>query len=199
INKKSKSKYINEAYLLTGKANHLKGNYFNAVEFFTYVANTFADMPEYRQAALVWKARSQMQLGNLTDAGLILDTVFAGLESEQKSVGLAFATQAKYYLLEHDEEAAITMLEQALEYTRHKPTKLRWHFLLGQLLQKHDRAEDAYDHYSKVMRSNAPYEMSFHAGLNRVFLSTAENSTGEQRVKLLRRMLHDGKNKEFKD
>ncbi|MGV3762485.1 type IX secretion system periplasmic lipoprotein PorW/SprE [Parapedobacter sp.] len=199
INNKTKSKYINEAYLLTGKANHLKGNYYNAVEFFTYVANTFADMPEYRQAALVWKARSQMQLGNLTDAGLVLDTVFAGLESEKKSVGLAFATQAKYYLLIHDEAAAITMLEQAIEHTRHKPTKLRWHFLLGQLLQKQGRAEDAYNHYSKVVRSNAPYEMSFHAGLNRVFLATAENGSGEQRVKLLRRMLRDGKNKEFKD
>src|SRR5690606_6968207 len=42
INKKSRSKYINEAYLLTGKANYLKGNYYNAAEFFTYTANTFA-------------------------------------------------------------------------------------------------------------------------------------------------------------
>src|SRR5690606_11348099 len=122
INKKSKSKYISEAYLLTGKANYLKGNYFNAVEFFTYVANTFVDEPEYRQAALVWKARAQMQLGNLNDAGLVLDTVFSNLEPEKESVGLAFATQAKYYLLEHDELSAITMLEQALEHTSHKPT-----------------------------------------------------------------------------
>src|SRR5690606_27907626 len=40
---------------------------------------------------------------------------------------------------------------------------------------------------------------SFHAGLNRIFLVTAENTTGEQRVRLLRRMLRDDKNKEFKD
>src|SRR5690606_7079681 len=133
INKKTMSKYINEAYLLTGRANHLKGNYYNAVEFFSYVASTFADMPEYRQAALVWKARSLIQLGNLTDAGLVLDTVFANLETENKSVDLAFATQANYYLMTHDEESAITMLLQALDHTAHKPTKLRWHFLLGQL------------------------------------------------------------------
>lgn len=199
INRKSRSKYTNEAYLLTGMANHLKGSYYNAVEFFSYVANTFADEPEYRQAALVWKARSQMELGNLTDAGLVLDSVFAALESEDKSVGLAFATQAKYYLLVHDEVAAITMLEQAIAHTPHKPTKLRWHFLLGQLLHKHGRADEAYDHYSKVVRSNAPYEMTFHAGLNRVFLATAENSTNGQRVRLLRQMLRDGKNKEFRD
>lgn len=199
INKKAKSKYINEAYLLTGKANYLKGNYYNATEFFTYVADVFADMPEYRQAALVWKARSLLQLGNLTEAGLVLDTAFKGLESESKSVGLAFATQAKHYLLTHDEESAITMLQQAIEHTGDKRTKLRWHFLLGQLLQKHGREEEAYRHYSRVMRSNAPYEMSFHAGLNRVYLATAENPTGADRVRLLRSMLRDGKNAAFKD
>lgn len=199
INRKAKSKYINEAYLLTGKANYLKGNYYNAAEFFSYVASAFADMPEYRQAALVWKARSFLELGNLTEAGLVLDTVFAGLESEKKSVGLAFATQAKYYLLTHDEEAAITMLLHALDHTGHKPTQLRWHFLLGQLLQKHGRTEEAYTHYSRVVRSNAPYEMSFHAGLNRVFLVTDGNTSADERVRLLRRMLRDGKNTAFKD
>src|SRR5690606_1876653 len=99
----------------------------------------------------------------------------------------------------HDELTAITMLEQAIEHTRHKPTKLRWHFLLGRLLQRHDRGGDAYDHYSKVVHSNAPYEMSFHAALNRVFLATAENGGGGERIELLRRMLRDGKNQEFKD
>ncbi|SEK18223.1 type IX secretion system periplasmic lipoprotein PorW/SprE [Parapedobacter koreensis] len=199
INRKTKSKYINEAYLLTGKANYLKGNYYNAAEFFTYVAEAFADMPAYRQAALVEKARSLMQLGNLHEAGLVLDTAFMQLESDKKSQGLAFASQAKYYLLNHDEESAISMLQQAIAHTRHRPTRLRWHFLLGQLLQKHDRAEEAYQHYSRVVNSNAPYEMSFYADLNRIFLATAGSTTGVDRVKLLRRMLRDGKNVAFKD
>ncbi len=199
INRKSRSKYINEAYLLTGKANYLKGNYYNAAEFFTYVANAFADEPAYRQAALVWKARALMQLGNLTEAGLTLDTAFLGLETEKQSVGLAFATQAQHYLLTHDEESAITMLQQAIKHGRHRPTTLRWHYLLGQLLQRQNRPEEAYAHYGRVVRSNAPYEMSFHAGLNRVFLATAENPTGADRVRLLRKMLRDGKNATFRD
>jgi len=198
INRKTRSRYINEAYLLTGKANYLKGSYYNAAELFTYVAHAFADMPEYRQAALVWKARSLMRLGNLTAAADVLDTVFMGLDTEKRSVGLAFATQAQYYLLTHDEASAITMLEQALAHTSHKPTKLRWHFLLGQLLERQGQPEAAYAHYSRVVRSNAPYEMAFHAGLNRVYLATTGASGGD-RVTLLRRMLRDGKNAEFKD
>lgn len=199
INTKSNSKYLNEAYLLMGKANYLKANYYNATEFFTYTAHAFAEDPEYRQAALTWKARSLMQLGNLTDAAAVLDTVFAEIESARRSVGLAFATQAKYYLLTQDEEAAVTMLLQAMEYTKDKPTRLRWHFLLGQLLQQHGREEEAYGHYSRVVRSNAPYEMAFQAALNRVFLVTNASTTSEDRVRLLQRMLRDGKNSEFKD
>lgn len=199
INKKSKSKYINEAYLLTGIANYLKGNYYNAAEFFTYTANTFNHMPEYRQPALTWKARSLMQLGNLTESGGVLDTIFKTLESDPHTIGLAFATQANYYLLTNDEESAVTMLLQALEYTNDKPTRLRWHFLLGQLLEKQGRAEEAYEHYSRVVNSNAPYEMAFHADINRIFLSTATNTSGDDRVRLLQRMLRDGKNKAYKD
>ena len=199
INHKTRSRYMNEAYLLTGKANYLKGNYYNAVEFFSYVADVFRDMPEYRQAALVWKARSLMRLGNLTEAGLVLDTAFAGLDSEKRSVGMAFAVQAAYYLQIHDEESAITMLEQALDHTSHKATKLRWHFLLGQLLQGQGRSAEAHKHYNRVVRSNAPYEMSFHAGLNRVFLITDGSTSTAERVRLLRRMLRDGKNADFKD
>ncbi len=199
INKKSKSKYISEAYLLTGQANYLKGNYYNAAEYFSYTAGTFADMPEYRQAALVWKARALMQLGNLTESGNVLDTVFTALESDPNSMGLAFATQAKYYLLVQDEASAITMLLQALEHTKDKSTRLRWHFLLGQLLESQGRPEEAYPHYSRVVNSNASYEMAFHAGLNRIFLPGTVDTTTGDRIRLLQRMLRDGKNKEYRD
>src|SRR5690606_3833275 len=166
---------------------------YNAAEFFTYTANTFASIPAYRQAALTWKARALIQLGNFTAAGSVLDTVFMSLESDPRSMGMAFATQAKYYLLTDDSEAAITMLLQALEHTKDKPTRLRWHFLLGQLLQSQGRQEEAYKHYSRVVNSNAPYEMAFHADLNRIFLATEAHPTGEERVRLLQLMLRVGK------
>ena len=196
INEKSRSKYISEAYLLTGIANYLKGNYYNAAEFFTYTANTFAGQPQFALPALTWKARSLMQLGNLTESGTVLDTVFAQLESNPANMGLAFATQAKYYLLNGDGESAITMLLQALAHTSDKPTRLRWHYLLGQLLGQDGQTAAAYQHYSEVVNSNAPYEMAFHAALNRIFLS---DTAGTDRVRLLQRMLRDGKNQDYKD
>lgn len=199
INEKAKSRYVGTAYFLTGQANYLKGNYFNALEFFTYTANAYADEPAYRQGALVWKARALMQLGNQTEAGRLLDTVFIGLEKDRKSMGMAFAAQARHYIHIGDDASAIDMLLQAIEHTRDRRVKLRWHFLLGQLLAREGRDEEAYRHYTRVVRSNAPYLMAFQANLQRAFLITEDNADQGARVALLRRMLRDDKNKHFKD
>ena len=41
INEKSFSNYIDDSYMLMGKANYLKGNYFISSEYFDYVAKTY--------------------------------------------------------------------------------------------------------------------------------------------------------------
>ena len=61
-NEKSLSRYVDDAYFLIAKANHLKSNFFNAVEYFSYVYNTYPPEKEIRQAALAWKARPLLQL-----------------------------------------------------------------------------------------------------------------------------------------
>ena len=43
INIKEQSHYIGDAYLVLGKANYLQGDYFQAVEFFSYVPKSFPD------------------------------------------------------------------------------------------------------------------------------------------------------------
>ena len=199
INEKTKSKYVGDAYFLTGQSNYLKGNYFNALEFFTYTANTYADEPQHRQAALVWKARALMQLGNQTQAGLVLDTVFLNLESDRQSIGMAFAAQARHDIHIGDDASAIDMLLQAIEHTRERRITRRWHFLVAQLMVREGRDEEAYKHYTRVVKSNAPYLMSFQADLQRIFLITENQADQGTRVALLRRMLRDDKNKDFKD
>lgn len=199
INRKTKSKYINEAYFLSGRANYMKGNFYNAAEFFTYTANTFADMPEYRQPALTMKARALMNLQNYAQAGKILDTALNGLEADGKSKALVYAAKAKHDIQSGRLEAAVTMLELAIEHEKRTQIKLRWHFLIAQLSEKLGRGEAAYYHYSRIMSSNASYEMAFHAELNRIFLVTANQASIDERIRLLKAMLRDIKNKDFKD
>lgn len=199
IHEKTASKYPDQAHFLIGRANYEKGNYFNAAEFFTYVSRVYADKPRTRQAALAWKARSLIQIDRLSEAADVLDTAFANLESEKRSVALLFATQAAFYLRTGDTETTIDMLRQAITHSNDKADRLRWHFLAGQLLDRHERYDEAYTHFRKVARSNVSYEMAFHAQLNLAVLQNRIDPSVEGMVYLLKRMLRDDKNKEFKD
>ncbi|HEY2581168.1 MAG TPA: gliding motility protein, partial [Mucilaginibacter sp.] len=62
INIKEQSHYLGDAYLILGKANYLEANYFNAVEFLSYVVRSFPKRPDLTQDALVWKARALLYL-----------------------------------------------------------------------------------------------------------------------------------------
>lgn len=199
INEKDKGKYIDDAYFLTGRANYLKGNYYNANEFFGYVANTYSDQPKFRQPALIWQARSLMKLGALQEAAVVLDSAFVGMDTHKRSRGHAYAARAQYHLLQGEQQSAITMLGRALTSRGKKQDKLRWHYLIAQLLEDQGQLEGAVAHYRKVARSNASYEAAFQASLNQAFLEHTGQEDIDGQVRSLRRMLRTDKNKEFRD
>ncbi|RZL27934.1 MAG: gliding motility protein, partial [Pedobacter sp.] len=81
INDKSFSNYIDDAYMLLGKANYLKGNYFIASEYFDYVAKAYDKDLQTFVMAMNWKARSQMELNNMAVADKILDTMLRAADN----------------------------------------------------------------------------------------------------------------------
>ncbi|HZH55456.1 MAG TPA: tetratricopeptide repeat protein [Sphingobacteriaceae bacterium] len=199
INEKDQGKYLDDAYFLMGRANYVKGQYYNAAEFFAYVAQTYADQPKLRQEAWIWQTRALLQLGTLSEASSVLDSVLAYVEDHRGSRGHAYATRAAYHLLRGEKQEAVTYLEAATRNRSKKEDRLRWHYLLGQLLEEQERYSEAVSHYRKVARSNVSYEMAFQAGLSQVFIESAFSDDPEARTNRLRRMLRADKNQEFKD
>src|SRR6185437_291950 len=74
INVKEQSHYLGDAYLVLGKANYLEGNFYNAVEYFSYVIRSYPKRKDLTQDALVWKSRTLMYLNQLPLAKLAIDT-----------------------------------------------------------------------------------------------------------------------------
>lgn len=199
INEKSKGKYVNEAWLLMGQANYLKGNYYNAAEYFDYLTGVSTGFPKLRQQAFIWQARALMQLEAHHAAEEVLDSVVAGLEHHKRSRGHAQAALAKFHLQQGQEKQAITALSRALSHRGNKRDKLRWHYLLAQLLERNNYREDAIRHYRRVARSNVDYEMAFNASLSQLFLETRGHPDEKRQLRAFRSMLRDDKNKEFRD
>ena len=198
-NEKSLSNYVDDAYFLIGKANHLKANFYNASEFFTYVYKSYPDEKELRQAALAWKARSLIQSERYEEAEATLDTALKYIKSEKESVGDIYATRAQLHLYAQEDEEAIAMLEQAIKYARKQQNKIRWIYLLAQLQQLNKNMDAAYENYTEVVKSNAPFEMAFNANLSRISIRDEQSGNKVTRSERLVSLLKDDKNRDFID
>lgn len=198
-NEKAKSNYVDDAYLLIGIANHLKADFFNAVEFFEYIYQNYPKSKEIRQAALVWKGRSLMQLKRFNEAQASLDTAIKYVKNSKKMTAETFAARAQLHIYAKEFEDASSLLAKAIKASKNKKQKLYWTYLSGQLEVMNQHPEVAYKRYTAIVKSNAPFEMAFNANLNRIAIE--EEQVGEKLDKeaKLRALLKDEKNKELTD
>ncbi len=199
INDKSFSNYIDDAYMLLGKANFYKENYFIATEYFDYTAKTYKDDLKTYIMALNWKARSQMQLNHLSDADKILDTMLRAADYLKKDLAEPLATTAQMRIYQKRNKEAMVLLEAAIASAPQTQQRIRWRFILAQLQEKENNLQDAFANFTKVEKSNAPFEMYFHANLNRIKLKAILNGEQLNKEQQLLVLLKDDKNAEYID
>ncbi|MCX2494115.1 gliding motility protein [Pedobacter sp. PF22-3] len=199
INDKSFSNYIDDAYMLLGKANYLKGNYFIASEYFDYTAKTYNSDLKTFIMAMNWKARSQMELNNMVLADKIIDTMLRASDQLKKDLAEPLATAAQMRIYQKRNKEAILFLESAIALPAEKQLRIRWRFILAQLQEKEKNIQDAYANFTKVEKSNAPFEMYFHANLNRIKLRALLNGEKFNKEQQLLALLKDDKNTDYTD
>ncbi|RQO72664.1 gliding motility protein [Pedobacter sp. KBW01] len=199
INEKSFSNYIDDAYMLLGKANYLKGNYFIAAEYFDYTAKTYGSDLKTFIMAMNWKARSQMELNNMVLADKIIDTMLRAADELKKDIAEPLATAAQMRIYQKRNKEAILFLESAIERAEEKQLRIRWQFILAQLQEKEKNITDAYANFTRVEKSNAPFEMYFHANLNRIKLKALLSGEKLNKEQQLLALLKDDKNTDYTD
>ncbi|WP_316793268.1 tetratricopeptide repeat protein [Pedobacter frigoris] len=198
---KSYSNYIDDAYILLGKANFYNGNYFNAAEYFDYTAKTYRNNTNSFLEALNWKARSLMQLRRLKEANQTLDSLEYIIPDIKKQSNLAdpFATLAQMCIYLNNDTAAISYLRDAIKASNQGQNKIRWTYILGQLYEKQKDYPNALISYRKVVKSNASFEMYFNANLSRIKIRSLQNGIKTDKQKELLALLKDDKNFDYND
>ncbi|RZL32222.1 MAG: gliding motility protein, partial [Pedobacter sp.] len=199
INEKSFSNYIDDAYMLLGKANYLKGNYFIASEYFDYTAKTYKNNLKTFIMAMNWKARSQMELNNMVYADKILDTMLRAQDELKRDLPEPLATTAQMRIYQKRNKEAILLLETAIRTADEKQLRIRWQYILAQLQEKENDLQNAFINYTKVENSNAPFEMYFHANLQRIKLRALISGYKINEDKALLALLKDDKNFDYTD
>ena len=200
ILEKSFSNYLDEAYILLGKANFFNGNYFTASEYLDYASKAYKTNIDSYTEALTWKARSLMQINRITAANIVLDSLESALPliKTEKNLAEPFATMAQMSIYQQNDAAAISYLKDAIKASKVRQNKIRWTYILAQLYEKQKNYADALVQYRKVQNSNAPFEMYFNSKLSQIKLNADQGKVIDKKALLLA-LLKDDKNIEYSD
>ncbi|MEO5570323.1 MAG: tetratricopeptide repeat protein [Bacteroidia bacterium] len=198
FNGNEKNRWVMESYLLIGKAEFYKHDYWAAIETFQFVASSYSNHP-IRFDALLWLTQCYLELGKTPDAEFLLDNMRNDKEFPwKKKRGEYYAIAANYEMQKENYEKAAQQLKIARLNAEKKQDKIRYTFILAQLYQKNNDCDSAYPLYSSVIKKNAPYEMEFNARINRARCFNI--NTGSKDIKKqLTKMLKDPKNNDYQD
>lgn len=198
IENKQRNTYIDDAYLLIGKARYFDQEYMAALENFNYIIQEFKD-PKVQMTAYFWVAKTETAMGNYVPAKEHFEKLYS---DRRYSKYIEEEVYAHFAQLEIDQlryNNAYQLLSQAVKNTRKKSEKARWTFILGQLQAAMENDYEASQLFEKVIKMGPPYELLFNAQLNQARNYDVELMGAEKAYTKLEKMLSDDKNYDNRD
>ena len=195
-----RSKWIDDCWMVIGKARLYQGDYVNAQRSFKYV-NTNSEDPNARHEALVLLMRNFVEAGEdrnvaLVDSYIKKDTIPFSDDNAYRY----HLTRAHFHRNKYNLDMTAKHLEVALPVARKKRDKARINFILAQIYQQQNNFELAYGHYQEVLKNNPGFDLSFYATISSYGL---QNFDSEEKVadayKFYEKKLKDENNWELRD
>lgn len=198
IQRHPNSQWVDDSYVLVGKARLYGYDFQNAIQTFKYV-NTKSKDANTRHYALIQLLRTFTEQQDYDRA----EETFRFLQKEKLSKQNAknlYLEKAYYYQTRNDYDYMVRNLALADSLLERSDRKGRIYFLIGQVYQKLGFDAEAFNYYRKCIATNPDYEIDFYARLN---LAQVARLDDKRDIKQLRaqfeKMLADTKNAEFKD
>lgn len=201
FNRKEYVRWIDDSYMLIGKSYFYKQDYPMARRTFEFVIKTYNDN-DIKYDAMLWQARSNIQIGDFTKAEPMLDMLQSKIrkgEAPDKYETELNLLYGQFYILQKNYDGAIPYLNRALELKPSGAMRTRCQFILGQIYQRNGELNEASRLYTLVVKNATTYEMEFNAKINLAQCYDAKSGNREFIIKKLTKMLKDNKNKDFQD
>jgi tetratricopeptide (TPR) repeat protein/outer membrane protein assembly factor BamD (BamD/ComL family) len=192
------SNWEDNSYLLVGKARFYSSEFPDAIETFKYV-NKKSEDKDVRHAALIDLMRVFIESKEYNNAVAVSDYLKKEDINKENTFKLNLC---KAYLFQNrkDENQFVQYLVMAEEMMPHSNDRSRIRFIIGQLYQKLEMDAESYQYYSKALKSNPSYELSFYTKLNMSQVTAlTENDDVKKVRKYFKKLLKDPKNLEYKD
>lgn len=199
IQNKEGSEWIDDAYFTVAQAYFYKGDYYEALDLFKYLASEYKDK-EMEPKARIWIVQTYIQMGKLNDAQAFMSTI----QNERKKFS-DYETQiqlvdAHLKIKVNNTSEAILNLDKAIPNVKNRKEKHRYKFILAQLYEGVGNKRKANELYASLLSKNMPYEFQFQTRL-KVAKSTnlSNKASAEKVVKSFKKLLRDDNNREYFD
>ena len=198
IQRHPNSKWVDDAYILVGKARLYSLDWGNAIQTFKHV-NTKSKDKDARHLAIINLIRTYIEHKEFNNAKAAIDFL-AKVDLNRSNFKKYNLEKAYYYQLQDDYDNMVRSLTAADPLLKKPDRRGRIYFIVGQVYQKLGFEAEAYNYYKKCLSTNPEYEVDFYARL--YMAQVTEISRGRDITaarKSFKKLLKDSKNKEFQD
>jgi len=198
IQRHPNSKWVDDSYILVGKARLYSLDWGNAIQTFKFV-NTKGTDTNTKHRALILLARTFTEHGEFANA----EATFSYLEKEKLNKinrKNLFLEKAYYYQVIGDDDKLVRNLTDAAPLLKRNDRPGRIYFILGQVYQKLGFESEAYNYFRECLQTHPEYEVDFYARLYMAQVAEISKSRNIANArKSFKILLKDSKNKDFKD
>ncbi len=195
INGKQYNRWIDDCYMLMGKANFFKLEHSLGVNQLKHVADN-SEKQYTKDEAKIWMIRTYNEMGEFAESGTIIRGIDRG-GVHKKLLPEYYAVIADYHIRQKEWDKAIENIDESIKNSKSKKRNARLEFIKGQIYEILGDNKKAFASYGLVVKHKPEYVMEFQARIN--MARTAENSDNNMLRKTLKKMLRDGKNVEYLD
>lgn len=198
IQRHPNSKWVDDCYILVGKARYYMADFVNAIETFKYV-NTKSKDDNARHEALVWLMRTFLDHNEENNAIAVSDYLKKE-KLNKKNDNLLELTRAYRYQQNEDYDEMVKHLTIIASDLKRNQNAARIYFIIAQVYQQKGFEAEAYNYYEQCLKSNPEYELSFYAKLNMAQVTELADQNDVRKIrKYFKKLLRDRKNEEFRD
>ncbi|NSW94977.1 MAG: tetratricopeptide repeat protein, partial [Bacteroidales bacterium] len=196
LEQKEYNKWVDDSYLLIGKARFYRHEFDEAESVFNHCISEAND-ENIKTEAMIWLARIANENGNYRESERILKEIEERPAMNRSLKAMFHTTKTDLYLKQEKYNEAAGSLSEALKFISGKRTRYRLTYLLAQLYERDGNSAMATSLYRKVIKMNPPYEVEFNAMINIAGIFDINSGNPEEIRKDLEKMLRDSKNADF--
>jgi tetratricopeptide (TPR) repeat protein len=198
LERKEYNEWVDDSYLLIGKARFYKHEFNEATSIFNYCI-TDANDSTIKTEAVIWLARIYNETGKYNESLRLINGLEITADSPKALKSMYFTTLADIFIKQKKYPEAIDPLEKSIKLVSSKRARYRMTYLLAQLFEKTGDGARATSLYRDVVNMNPPYEVEFNAKINIAGVFDINSGNPQEVSKELGRMLKDSKNKDYLD